>query len=581
MRFQVPAFANDSFPLIPVVISIASVFVVAGLAVLFFILFGRKRYAKQASILKEKYENLHGSLTVNCRAMVERLEVLGRFNNDYAIQHEERKKQYQEILSKKDKRIATSLQTLLSEIGSKNFHNAKPVLSQCVIDLDDFEKSVNTLNEELNSLLREDNATRDGSVSVRAKSRKVKEFYNANIDSLKPLEEPFNQIFHMAEETLAQYEKYNDQASFEEATEIIKPLDKILARLIEIMDVLPGYEALSHRAIPDKLNRLMSEYQQMLSEGYILNHLLVEKNVNAIQDELKAIDDQLSYLDINGIKEKFDAIQDRITELQARFQAEKQAKQDFEDNRAIISSSTYEIEKDYSRILKRLPEYQETFVLDQKYIGQIHNLSKDIENIGSLKRDLDSYLNTDIKRPYTAIYNKMRRLKQEIEKIKMVTHDYSEYLNSLKSTSQSVFDGLREYYRILKKAEFVLRIKIAVDSYTKAKMPKFEELYQTIADINSIVLTTPVDVTKASEAFAPFARECDVLVQEINAKQKACQDAEIAIVYANVYRKDYTDSRQPLDSAEKSFIEADFERAKSDAVHVVHTFKTTAENVNA
>lgn len=574
MHFQVPILTEGSILVIPIVAASVSVPVLIALGILLFIMFRRKRYAKQASDLKARYDSVYAMLTTDCATMINRLEVLGKCNNDYAIHFEERKTQYQDILGKKNKRVENALKSIMSEISGKNYRNVKPVLTQCAIDLNNFSDSVNTLSEELNSLLREDSATRDGSVSVKEKYRVIKEYYNSNYDSLKYLEQPFSMVFEEADRILAEYVKYNDQASFDKATEILQPLDQILTDLLQVMNQLPAFEALSHSVIPNKARKIQEEYHKFLSEDFVLN-FDADKKVEEIYKELALIDEQLGVLNTDGIKERFDAIQAEITDIQVKFDAERKAKENCYQNKAIINSSTYEIERDYVRILKRLPEYESTFVLDQRYVDQIKDLRNNIDNIGALKRKLDSYMNTNLKQPYSAIYSKMCMMKQEIDKVKMVTEDYTSYLKSLKESSEDVFMGLREYYKRLKKAEYTLRTQIAVNSYTDSQMPKFNELYKKIADINAIVLTTPVDVNKAREAFLPFTRECNELDQEIKKKEAICKSSEIAIVYANAYRKDYVSCRQPLDTAEKSFFEGDFDRAKNIALQIVKEYKVT------
>lgn len=538
------------------------------------ILFSRRRYAKQVRIAKERYLVFHSQLTTDCKSMVNRLGSLGKFSSQYNNLYLERNKQYDDILTKRDKDMETSIASLETLLAKKNYRSVKEILSQTNIAMDEFEKSVSSFNEDLSNLLRDDSDTREGSLGVKEKYRRVKEFYENNKNELKPLEKSFQLIFENAEKTFAEYDALTDQAQFNKAKALLPRLDSVFAALVNIMEDLPVFESQVNVILPEKLNKLSETYKEMVQDGFTLDYLHVEKDIEDMRKELEAIAAQLKYLDVNDVKENLNAIQTRITDMLVCFENERKARNQFTQSQNIISTSTYQIEKEYSSLMSQLPAYQETFVLDSKYLDQMHALKNDIEVIGYLKRELDSYLDTNAKQPYTVIYKKISDMQMEIEKVKRTTKDYQTYLAYLRDTSQEVYDGLKTYYVKLKKSAYILKTKIGVSSYIDALDSSFNALFDRMSKIDHIIMTKPVDVSKAKDAFVPFSKDCDKLIAMVETKAKQCEEAEAAIVYANVYRMDYTDSRPLLDKAEKAFNEADFDRAKDEALKVIKLFST-------
>jgi septation ring formation regulator EzrA len=212
-----------------------------------------------------------------------------------------------------------------------------------------------------------------------------------------------------------------------------------------------------------------------------------------------------------------------------------------------------------------------------KYVTQIKMLRSDIESIGILKRELDSYLDTSARQPYVIITKKMTDMDNEMSKALQVMDGYDAYLASLKEDSSMVFNGLRHAYVELKKAQGLVS-EIDVPAYTNSLKDEFTKNYMTIREINAIVITKPIDVPLAVSKFKSFKSLLDGFLDGIKNTKIEADKAETSIVYANAYREDFIDSRTPLAQAEQAFYEADFSRASSIALDIVKTFD--AQSVN-
>ncbi|MFA6829266.1 MAG: septation ring formation regulator EzrA [Bacilli bacterium] len=553
-------------------------------AIMIFVLakvFSKHRYAKTVKELHNQYDLYHTQLTVDCLSSISRLGSLGRYSNQFNIHYLERKKQYDDLLNKKDRDMSIALNSIDTLFAEKHkTKEFKEVLNQAFSSLKEYSRSVSSFSDDLNSLLHDDSQTREGILGVKETFRRIKAFYNENINELKPLEKPFSGIFHGAERTFSKYEELTNQAKYEEAKNLIPKIEKVLSALDSIKDDLPSFVSLSTKVIPEKLNRLNQDYQNLLNDGYILDYLNVDQMNSSINSILNNINEKLQVLDVTDVKSQIAQIQSCITDILAQFDNERKAKDQVVQSRDIIITSTYGIEKEYSSAIKALPINQKTFFLDRKYVEQMGSLKNDIEAISYLKRDLDSYLDTSNRQPYTIVCRKINELQIEIGKVKRTMQDYTEYINSLKSKSQDVYNGLRNYYLSLKKSQYQMKSQIGVESYVSAQNMVFRSLFGSISEIDHILVTLPVDVTKAGNAFAPFVAKCDQLINEINEKTEACKSAETAIVYANAYRIDFSDSRQMLDIAEKAFNEGDFDRAKSEALKIVKIFSTQISSNN-
>lgn len=551
-------------------ICIAAV-VLVGILVFSFFLLHKKKFNSTFKNLRKTYDTYH-SLLVNCEeSMLKRLKVLGDHNSTFSEIYLERRKQYDDITNKRDEDIRIALDSLDTLVKEKNYKEYKRVEEETSKALDLFMKAVLNFRSDLSSILQEDNDVHSNAVAIKGKYRDIKNFVDAHQSELKPLMKPFDKIFSRSEEQFAEFEKMADEVNYDSAKKILIDLGKLYDAILQVMNELPSLEVLVTTVIPNKLDSLEKEYHTMVEEDYVVNEMHVEEKVSSMRKEIEEIQAQLMYLDIRGVKDKLSAIQTKITDILAGFEEERNAKEIYLSRQNSLSDSSFSVEKRYSRLMNSLSEYQRTFLLDEKYVTQMKVLKADIESIGILKRELDSYLDTSAKKPYVVITKKMTEMDNEMKKTIKVMDDYSDYLKSLKEDSSYVFTSLKDDFVKLKKIQNEVR-NLRVNSYYSTVSKVFEDDFKTIREINSILCTTPINVLLAKSKFIAFNESLDGFIHSINMNVEEANKAEAAIVYANAYRVDYQDARPILNQAEQAFVEGDFARATSLACKVVQKF---------
>lgn len=557
------------------IVSIAAACIAGVALIVFLCIFFYKRRFKSASLnLRKTYDTYHLQLTTDCKNMVNRLKVLGEHSDYFAASYQERQKQYDEIVSRRDKDVETCLASLDTFVKEKNYKEYKALEGECNQSVRDFEVSVCNFNGELTSILQEDTDVHSSAVVVKGKYRNISSFYQDHETELKPLEKSFDRIFHSAEHDFDEFDFQADHANFVEAKKVLERLDKLFDAVLSVLEKLPLLEVSVDTVLPDKLDKLQESYQNMLDEGFIVYEMHVEEKISDMREKISRMQSQLMYLDVRGIQEEIQSIQSEITDILAGFDEERKAKETYFSKQNSLSDSSFSVEKRYARMMNQLDAYQKAFVLDNKYVSQMKSLKADIESIGILKRELDSYLDTSARQPYLVITKKMTDMDNEMNKAIRVMDDYEAYLISLKNDSNDVFMGLRECYVNLKKARNIVK-EIDVPSYTKSIKDVFTEDFQNIEDITNIILNQPIDVPKAVSMFKPFKESVDGFISSIMNTKADADKAETSIVYANSYRVDYSDSRALLEQAEKAFSEGDFQRASSIALDVVKKFSPT------
>lgn len=545
---------------------------IALIALVFLIIFLHRHFSHHTyNSYRTSYDESHGILVNSCNNMLNRLQVLGKSSQDYQKQFIDNEKKYIDILNIKDANLARSLNDLDAAVKKKDRKKVKELTPGVVSSLDEFSKTVTDFNADLTSLLSEDTDIHSFSVSSKEKYRRIKEFYSEHKGELAPVSPAFETIFHGAEDSFTQFDKLSNEAKFQEAKTILDKEEKILNSVMNIMDELPTLVVTLYHVIPDKSAELKKEYDQMLSENFYLSDLHVEKLLDEIKKECAKLEEQLSYLSIKDMKRKLESMQSAIRDMKTSFDEERRAKEDFSNYQKTPGVNSYEIEWKYSNLLNKLPKCEKTYLMNPKYVEEIKSLKPDIEILGEMTRDLEAFVGTSSRQPYTAVLKNIKEMGQLKDKICHSMDEYEAYLLSLRKDSQRVYEGIRNDYFVLLDAQNRVHLT-NVNKFEEKMTPRFDALYQEIHDIDQFIVQFPVDVGKAVSRYEDLHKKINAISEESKNNWNDSRYAETCIVYANAYRLDHVDARKPLQEAENAFNNADFKSATKDALQVIKLF---------
>lgn len=546
----------------PILITLCVLGGVAILLAIFFavMLLHKKSYFAAAANLRESYKELNNQLTSFCKTNLTRLETLGKHSQTLQNTYDERKKQYDEIYQRKDRAILNSLNSIDELLKDKDFRQVREIERDVEADIQAYARTISSFSADLSTLLQEDTDIHSSAVAVKSKLRQIREFYQGHSMELKGLEDSFEIILQDADNAIEKFNELADCTKYDEAKGVLKELDGILTATVSIMDQLPLLQASVTTVLPNKLDELMNTYQEMLENQYVVEYLDVERKVSDMRHELDLLRSKLAFLDISGVKDEIDALQTEITDINAAFEQEKQAKENFLHSQSYLDESTYSIESSYSRHINNIRKLQSVYLLDQKYVDQMYALKSDVESIGFLKRDLDSYLDTSNRKPYTIIMKKLSEMKSEVTKTNRTMSDYQNYLNSLKVTIDQVFSGLQECFVNLSVRRQKVRL-LGVETYRVSTKPKFDRFFDTICEIAKMLEVFPLNVPEIDAKFRSFQSDCKYFLSDIDQNLEYAEGAEQGIVYGNFYRIEFNDCDSMLRSAENDYQSGNFKQS--------------------
>lgn len=559
------------------IVATAIVLLILIFILFYFLVIVRRRYKKQSRDLQKRYQESHETLVGNIEQGINRLDTIAHLNLMYIQIHEDYSKRYHLILENNDKQSFIAVTSLMDLISEKKYRRIKGIIESTRETINEFIRVVDSLNSDLNELLQKDEKGRAEAVILQRQFRDIKENYLSHSKELESVAKSYQKLFSKIEEKFVEFENLSNSAQYQESEEKLPLIGKILKALDEAIKVMPSYCSLTEFVIPKRIEELLLAHSALESEDYPLHHLKVKAQVDEFNMTLNEVRLKLSEFRLDGIKESLDHIEDQIVSILASFEKEKETKKYFDENFDSIYNHSYVIEKKFMKLKRNIPIFKDVYAIKDRYLDDIDNLQNDINRLGDIKRDLDTYVHSSTRQPYSILVMKLADLDGEMKRIEDTVEGFQNYLNSLKRDTETAYRILGETFLLLKKKERVIR-EMDIEAFSRNYVPKINRAYTYLERIDEVLKVQPIDVEVINENRHSLETIVDELKDKVEKESAALKYAEESLVYSNQYRQEFADVRKDLSIAEKNFFDADFDQTLNQTMEILKKMRPAMHN---
>ena len=535
-----------------------------GAFLLYHFVISRNRIKRQIKELQKKYSYLDALLIGQDSQYIHRLEIISRTNLLYIDKHEQFSRRWKEIRENDDKFAESMLRQLNALITNKQYKNIKTVINDAKKAVKIFEDKVNSLNDDLYVLIKPEEDSRQSILKIKENYRRVKQTFYANSSDLDLVSSSINQVFDKLDQMFVDYENHIESAEYDEAQAILPTIGKVVTALESALSQLPNLCILVNSVVPEKIDILKKNYDQVESLGIPLYNLSFSVRMSEWKSDLDIIRDRLIKLELNNIMESLDALQSQIEEVQDQLDSEQADKKYFEDHNQEIYKNVIELEKVFLKICAILPEVYATYVVTEESKEKMEVLKQTMNALGTTKQTLDNYVHSSLKQPFSSLKTKLDELEGQYFKAKEGIEEFKSYVEFLKNSSEEAYTLVFVYYYRLKQVESLLR-EIALPDFSKQYKVRIEDCYDLLNEIDKTVKIQPIAVDEINEKVAGLKSTANALFDEIENKFTEMQLAESAVVYANRDRNHQDDVHQQLLQLEDAFYHGEFVKVYHDA----------------
>ena len=551
---------------------VALIFAISGgvivLGVLLFLLYhfviSRNRIKHQVRELQKKYSYLDALLIGQDSQYIHRLEIISRTNLLYVDKHEKFSRRFKEIYENDDKFAESMLKQLNALINNKQFKNIKTVIGDTKKAMKVFEDKVNALDNDLYTLIKPEEDSRQSILKLKENYRRVKQTFYANSSDLDLVSSSINQVFDKLDQMFVEFETHIESAEYDDAQGLLPTISKVVTALESALSQLPNLCILVNTVIPEKIEVLRKDYEVLEAQGLPLYNLAFQTKLGEWNNDLNIIRTRLTKLQIGNIMESLDALQSEIEEMRELLNNEQNDKNFFEAHNEEIYQNVVDLEKSFLKICSLLPELYRTYVVTDERKEKVEALKQTMNSLGTTKQSLDNYVHSSLKQPYSTLKGKLDELNNQYATAKEGMEEFKQYIEFLKTSSEEAYTLVFVYYYRLKQEESLLR-EIAIPEFSEPYHVRIEDCYDLLNEIDKAIKVQPIAVDEINEKVATLKGSASALFDEIENKFREMQLAESAIVYANRDRNHQDDVHQQLSALEQEFYQGEFVKVYHEA----------------
>lgn len=538
------------------------------LGVLFFLLYhfviSRNRIKHQVRELQKKYSYLDALLIGQDSQYIHRLEIISRTNLLYVDKHEKFSRRFKEIYENDDKFAESMLKQLNALINNKQFKNIKTVIGDTKKAMKVFEDKVNALDNDLYTLIKPEEDSRQSILKLKENYRRVKQTFYANSSDLDLVSSSINQVFDKLDQMFVEFETHIESAEYDDAQGLLPTISKVVAALESALSQLPNLCILVNTVIPEKIEDLKKDYEVLEAQGLPLYNLSFQTKLGEWNNDLNIIRTRLTKLQIANIMESLDALQSEIEEMRELLNNEQNDKNFFEEHNEEIYQQVVDLEKAFLKICSLLPELYRTYVVTDERKEKVEQLKQTMNSLGTTKQSLDNYVHSSLKQPFSTLKGKLDELNNQYTVAKEGMEEFKQYIEFLKTSSEEAYTLVFVYYYRLKQIESLLR-EIAIPEFSEPYRVRIEDCYDLLNEIDKAIKVQPIAVDEINEKVANLKGNANALFDEIENKFREMQLAESAVVYANRDRNHQDDVHQQLSALEEEFYQGEFVKVYHEA----------------
>lgn len=441
-------------------------------------------------------------------------------------------------------------------IYSKDYDKASDLISSTEKDIFHVKAKAHKLLNDIKTLTESEERNREAITKLKSVYREVVFKYNKNKNDYNEVSVPIELQFENIDKLFSGFEVAINNSEYDEISKIVKVLDDMIKNMEIVIEEAPTILLMANVIIPKKMKDIKNVSEKMIRDGYNLEYLNIEYNINETDKKTNEIIDRLKVLNVQDSVFDLKTLLDYYESIYNDFENEKRSKRDYERSLININDRLVKVSGIIRNLYNEIDILKETYDLKDDDMKTIDDINKElIETKDSFKLINDRTL---IKiSPYSKLSEECGLISVRLTKLEENLESTLINLGSLKEDEKRARDQLFEIKTILKDARYKIK------EYNLPTIPKkfyieLKEAYDGIKEINKELEKKPISI-KTLNLRVDTARDLSLkLYATASSTIKEAKMAEAAIVYGNRYRSEYREIETGLISGTKAFNKGDY-----------------------
>ena len=483
-------------------------------------------------------------------------------------QIEEWKKCFDEIENVDLPRITDELIEVENFVEEKNYPESYKQIDKTEKDIYHVKAKSLYLLSEIKELTESEERNREAITKLKSIYREIVFKYNKNKNDYSEVSNRIELQFENIDKLFSAFEVAVNNREYEELGKIVKVLDDMINNISIVIDEAPTIVMMSTMILPKKMKDIKAVSTKMIKDGYNLEYLNIDYNIEETNKKIEEIMDRLNVLNLQDSIFELKTLLDYYEGLYNDFDAERRGKKDYERGIINISDRISKTSSIVRNLYAEIDNIKDTYDLSDDEIKVIDEINKELISVkDSFKLINDRTLAKVM--PYSKLSNECELVAVNLSKVEDKLETTLKNLGSLKEDEVRARDQLYEIKNIINNSKYKIKdynLPIIPDKF----YVELKEAFDAVKEINIEIEKKPISI-KTLNLRVDTARDLALkLYQTASSTTKTAAMAEMAIVYGNRYRSSNKEVEEGLKSSENAFMNGNYTEALEKVLNTLN-----------
>lgn len=538
------------------ILSVISFIVVAGAIIVLVLYKMRKRSRRK---IEEELESLetNKNLIISPSILTELNKVESLVNNKkLEKKYNAWKEKFDEIKNKDIPKVTDMLLDVENLIDSKDIKKISSELGKAELEVFYVKAKTDVLIDEVKDITMSEERNRNATTKLKTIYRKALNIYNKNKLDYKDITNPIELGISNIDKLFKAFEIAMENKEFEEISKIVTALDDAVNNFSIVIEEAPTIIMLGKNIIPKKITDITNISKRMKKNGYNIDYLNIDYNIEEAHKKLSDIFDRLNVLNLEDSIFELKTMLDYFEALYTDFDKEKLSKKEYDETLEIIGDKTYRLTKIIKNIYAELADLKISYDLTDEELDVIDQINHELKEIKNDYKKVNDRTKTKIL-PFSKLAKECEDISIRLFNTEDKLENTLRTLGSLREDEARAREQLEEIRSILKEAKYKIN-DYKLTTFPKKYVVELKEAHEAINEIVKELEKKPISI-KTLNTRVDTARDLVLkLYQTSKELTKTAAMAEMAIVYGNRYRSSFKEVEIGLTKAEKEFFKGEY-----------------------
>lgn len=444
-------------------------------------------------------------------------------------------------------------------LSQKDYKSTMYKIAKLEMEIYKVRASSAFLLHEIKEITNSEEKNRGSITKLKAKYRDLYEKYEETEGEFGEFSKVVALQFENITKRFEDFEILMERNEYTEVPTILKAINEMLNHMEVIVDELPSIVLIAEGILPKKMEEIESIYNKMVSEGYPLDYLNVEYNIDEAKKKISDILDRAKVLNIEDSLFDLKVLTEYFENLFTDFEKEKVIKAEYEDADKTLQTKLKKINILVNDIFEQMNDLKNLYSLSEKNITDLCDVKSELDKLNEDYNTLMAHTNN-----HSFAYSK---LTEEIENLVIRLSNIENKLDTTLNVLGNMHDDemrarqqLSEVEDLLKNSQKQVRsfnLPVIPNNYYVELKEAMEAMKEIVKELDKKPITIEVLNTRVDTARDLALK----LYGKTKEMMKTAMFAEMAIVYGNRYRSSEKDVDRALNYSEVLFNKGDYQKS--------------------